>query len=241
MKDADWDTFDSEAYFQHNYSSLRAHNARYIEMLCEATQSWTPESRRVLDIGTGSNLFPAISLLPFARSIECSDRSASNRAWLESEFRGDGSRWLAYFDLCRSNLRTEVAPFLSWSRLVAIVNVVERDIDCLQVDLRFDVVSAFFVLESSTDSLEVVAMRMERLAQAVADGGDVFVGLMLGSIGYSVGGVPYPAVGIEPDGIRDSAEAAGLGIVSLQVLDRGVDAVRTGYTGMAFLHARPHP
>lgn len=239
MSETDWDGFDSEAYFQHNYSSLRAHNERYMHMLCDASSDWAPESRRVLDIGTGSNLFPVISLLPFASRIECSDRSASNRNWLESEFRGDGARWIEYFDVCRSHLRSDVAPFLSWSRLVSLVEVVERDVDDLEVDHEFDIVSSFFVIESSTDRVDVVAKRMKALAEAVSAHGDIFVGLMLGSLGYSVGGVPYPAVALQPEDVREMATAAGLKIESLHALDRGVDAVRSGYTGMAFLHATP--
>src|SRR4051794_573157 len=100
MTDADWDQFDPEAYFEHNYSAVRAHNVRMMRLLSTAAWNLEMGSRRLLDIGTGSNLFPVISMLPYASRIECSDLAASNRRWLKAELRGDGMRWAPYFEEC---------------------------------------------------------------------------------------------------------------------------------------------
>lgn len=62
---APWHEFDSVRYFSHNYSRPREDDVRIVELVRDffATVA-LPAGARGLDVGTGTNLYPALALLP---------------------------------------------------------------------------------------------------------------------------------------------------------------------------------
>src|SRR5690349_18041064 len=69
--DVDWDLFDSEAYFAKNYESLLREDGAIIRIVAdhfqESAQGRPPA--RAIDVGSGTNLYPALTMLPFAEKI----------------------------------------------------------------------------------------------------------------------------------------------------------------------------
>src|SRR4051795_6829954 len=63
-----WDKFDSAAYFAHNYAELRADDAEIIRVVAGFFDRYGAyrERERAIDVGPGTNLYPALTMLPFA-------------------------------------------------------------------------------------------------------------------------------------------------------------------------------
>ena len=82
----DWDEFDPDAYLTKNYWSLRDDDRMIMTVVRDffaSTASVGPA--RALDVGSGTNLYPALAMLPFCERLDLVEFSASNVAWLKRE------------------------------------------------------------------------------------------------------------------------------------------------------------
>jgi hypothetical protein len=66
-----WDSFDSEWYLQHNYGAgLRDDDKEILERIGTFfTGLGQPRLRHGLDVGTGTNLYPVLAMLPLCHRI----------------------------------------------------------------------------------------------------------------------------------------------------------------------------
>src|SRR3954468_17315892 len=97
--DVDWDDFDSEAYFEHNYGELHAEDRQIIDIVADHFQRWAPHRwrARAVDVGAGANLYPALTMLPFAGHITLSERAFTNRNWLECQLEKPAESWKQFW------------------------------------------------------------------------------------------------------------------------------------------------
>src|SRR5690349_18041377 len=95
-EDFPWDTFDSAAYFEHNYSKLRDDDEQIIGIVADFFQENEPLRRlrpRAIDVGAGANLYPALTMLPFAAELHLVEPAFTNRGWLETEILKPHPSW----------------------------------------------------------------------------------------------------------------------------------------------------
>src|SRR5215813_2214758 len=90
--EVDWSAFDSEAYFAHNYRTLRDDDREIMKIVRDwfVTAAIGPEAVGV-DVGTGTNLYPALAMLPFCSRLELRELSPPNVAWLKKQIASFGA------------------------------------------------------------------------------------------------------------------------------------------------------
>ncbi|GIG68652.1 SCO2525 family SAM-dependent methyltransferase [Phytomonospora endophytica] len=248
-EDFPWDAFDSEWYHSLNYATLRDddHDILTIvrDFFTEAHAQDRPERAwSGLDVGTGANLYPALSMLPFCRRIRLHEFSASNVSWLEREI-GGGFRpswdpfWAA---LCEREPYAAVADPRARLREVAEVcqdsvftlsdgaETGPRDVFNGLAVRTWDVGTMFFGAESMTTDFVEFKLAVGRFMHSLRPGAPFAAAFMRDSKGYTVGDVDFPAVAIKEQDVAECLE----GLASrVEVQVTGLEAtLRAGYGGM---------
>src|ERR1700722_5704734 len=100
----EWSDFDAGEYWQNKYASVLPEDAEIIQyaskFLLEACGE-PARRRRAVDVGAGTNLYPALLMLPWAEHIVFTEYASSNIAWLADNLAdapGEWS-WQAFWDL----------------------------------------------------------------------------------------------------------------------------------------------
>src|SRR4051812_30680840 len=148
--DVDWDQFDSDAYFSHNYGILRRDDEQIIDIVTEFFHDAAPHwSERAIDVGAGANLYPALTMLPFAAEVILYERAFSNRSWLTSELKNHHDSWWQFWDRIaveRAGRKEYAAIKEPFDLLHRRAKVVKGNIFSLRAD-KFDIGTMFFVAE----------------------------------------------------------------------------------------------
>ncbi|MEV6600884.1 SCO2525 family SAM-dependent methyltransferase [Actinoplanes sp. NPDC051346] len=203
--DVDWDQFDSRAYFDHNYGTLRDDDAQVIDIVANFFQDAAPAwAERAIDVGTGANLYPALTMLPFAAEVVLYERAFSNRQWLTDELRDPHRSWWRFWDHIAGGSRGHGAyaalrePFDLLSRRA---EVVKGNVFSLPPG-QFDLGTMFFVAESITtrdDEFERATQSFVNSLKARAPFAAVFI---RNSSGYEVSGRSFPACSVDERHVR---------------------------------------
>ncbi len=230
--EVNWDEFDAGSYFEHNYASIRADDREILEFLRDELRARREISKNVavLDIGTGTNLYPLLLTLPWAGSIDAVEYSVGGVSWLRDAITSYGPEWDAYWAVLAEN-----EPWRGVGnprkRLAEVTSVQQGSIFDLPSD-RYDFGSMFFVAESLTEDVEEYRSALHAFLGAVKPGGTIVGAFMENSTGYDVAHRPFPAVPIDEATLRDSL-AENVARLVVQHLDIPDDEqLRPGYTGM---------
>jgi hypothetical protein len=231
----DWNSFDSEDYLRHNYATLRDDDRQILQILRDffCRQSFDPGVRGV-DVGTGTNLYPALAMLPFCRSVSMLEYSEANIGWLRRQVLGYSANWDGFWRvLTEQQVYCGVPEPRDRLRLRADI----RKWNILQDDTgeRWDVGTMFFVAESITSDWAEFSAALIRFCQLLRPGAPFVVAFMEHSSGYAVGGRRFPALSVDADDIEIQLSSLGN---DLAVYRFGIgDApLRSGYSGMLLAH-----
>ncbi|GAA2743216.1 SCO2525 family SAM-dependent methyltransferase [Kitasatospora cinereorecta] len=235
--EAPWDLFDSVAYHNHNYSSLRSDDRQILAAVRDhflaALASTDPASLRGIDVGAGTNLYPSLAMLPWCREITLFERSERNVAWLRNEVVRYGDNWDEFWAvLCeREETYPEVAD--PRARLAGVADVRQGDLFDGLPGTGYDLGTMFFVAESLTTAHEEFETAVDVFARALGPGAPFAVAFMENSLGYEVGELSFPACRIDSTDVVASLAgyaAPGLRVERIEV--PGEPLLREGYTGM---------
>src|SRR5215470_5845419 len=238
--DYSWDDFDSTEYFEHNYSELRPDDAQILEAVrdffCKVDCSGGAggglggRPTRGLDVGSGSNLYPALAMLPFcAGGLTLWEYSARNIDWLCREVGSYSKSWDLFWE------RLAVSPPYQGiadprAALAERARVHQGSIFDLPT-ASWDVGTMFFVSESLTED-EIEFSRATRcFVAALRPGAPFAAAFMENSTGYDVGDRRFPAVEVTVESVRHCLEGVS-GSLDISRVDIGGDPLRAGYTGM---------
>lgn len=225
----DWDRFDSGAYFDHNYRALRDDDREIIQVVRDffAGAGIGPHAYGV-DVGSGTNLYPALAMLPFCDRIDLREFSASNVEWLRREVAGFSTNWDEFWQVCAESPRyAEVTD--PRAELARRATVEQANVFLLPA-ARWDIGTMFFVACSlSTDPAEF-RRALHRFVAALKPGAPFALGFMAKSEGYFVGSDWFPAVAIDAATVRDCLASVAYD-VRVHPIDIG-DPLRDGYGGM---------
>lgn len=238
-----WQSFDPQRYLDANYRTVLDADRDICHHLAHLYGGLAASGRRhlrVLDVGTGPNLYPLIAALPVAASIDCGDFSQANNAYLATQLRQPSAHWSQFAEVL-----ADVNPLyrgLPWQDLLAR-KVRPRLVDIYNLPPRsYDVVSSFFVAESITSTRGTFgaaqdgsfAAAVASLVAATAPGGVLALAFMAGSTGYATAGHPFPATPVDVDDVRAALLAAGCPDPQVVAVDA---LVRDGHAGMFFATA----
>jgi hypothetical protein len=228
--DFDWDAFDSTAYFDHNYGTLRDDDKQIIDIVAEFFQTREiPRLRsRAIDVGAGANLYPALTLLPFAAELVLYERAFTNRQWLTAQLAQPSTSWSSFWSHIKGERRAYQPVKDPLSLLGRRARVVKGNIFSLRPG-QFDIGTMFFVAESITARRAEFRDATTRFVRSLVTGAPFAAAFMRQSSGYSVGDGFFPACAIDENDVRtvlsDVADIADIHVVESESL-------RPGYSGM---------
>ncbi|MGN9912495.1 SCO2525 family SAM-dependent methyltransferase [Phytohabitans sp. LJ34] len=257
--EAPWDEFDADAYWENNYSTLRdddedilkrvaayfAANPPVGARLGPVTRLWHRLRRRPapvtavgLDVGPGTNLYPALAMLPYCRRITLWEYSAANVRWLRRELRSFRSTWDVFWKHAIRTRRPSggagPVPVVDDPRsaLTRRVDVHKGSIFDLP-KARFDVGTMFFVAESLTTDQREFEQATRAFLTSLKPGAPFAAAFMEGSVGYQVGACHFPAVPVTIGQVKEFLTGLAPDLELHQVLSE--KPLREGYHGTMIL------
>lgn len=246
-RDYPWDEFNAVEYFKFNYVHLRDDDREIVEIVRDFLArklkgSPLPEGARGIDVGTGANLYPALTMLPFCDNITLYEHSEANVKWLQDQAENDvpswDEAWSQFWELLIE--RDPYAELRKPRGLLADpdrVRVVKGDVLARSALGQFDVGTMFFVAESITGERAEYLEAMDHFFSMLKPDALFAMAFMEHSQGYQVGAQKFPATDI---GERDvwSCLRKHASDFSLHRLSAEDKPLREHYTGMIVAHGR---
>ena len=233
--EAAWSEFDADGYWKFNYASVLPEDAQIIRYASEfliRTCGTRLQVKRAVDIGAGTNLYPALLMLPWARDIVFTEYAESNIGWLGDHLAHTSGDWLwqPFWDLV-SGLPCYQTVQRPRHRLAAIHEIRRLSVFDLP-PCTWDLGSMFFVADGITEDEAEFESAVRSFLGALTPGAPFIMAFMDGSTGYDVSGVGFPAVKVTPQSL--DALVATLPVTGTSILrtDNSVRRLRSGYDAM---------
>jgi hypothetical protein len=237
-----WDEFAPEDYWRHNYSTLRADDREIILAVAEYFSGHFqdhPEARggAGLDVGSGANFYPALGLLPWARTVTLTDHSAANVAWLNQRLdvmRGHHvdtwewqNFWKTFGDFDGYDPDVDARALLVERCRVERASVFDI------APGSYDIGTMFFVAESMTSYETEFEDATGHFLAALRPGSPFAAAFMDKSQGYLVGDKHFPAVReVDSAVVASTLKTFGALASVTKIPIPGNDPLRDGYDGM---------
>jgi hypothetical protein len=215
--------------FESNYQKLRDDDREIMNIIRDffGAADVAPTARAV-DIGAGTNLYPAFAMLPFCAGIELVEFSESNVAWLRTQIPRYADNW---DDFWRIYAEHEGYARISAPRAeFAAKTTVRRGSIFLLPPHTWDLGTMFFVACSLSAHPAEFRGAVHSFVRSLKPGAPFATAFMANSEGYYVNDHWYPAVAVGPDDIRESLEPVAYA-VRIHPIDVG-EPLREGYGGM---------
>jgi NNMT/PNMT/TEMT family len=239
--DAPWNIFSSYDYWHRNYRQLQIEDQEIIRRVSDFLASalaGRPPVRRAIDVGTGTNLYPALLMLPWTKQILLADFSKSNVDWLHHQLADSASPWpwdcfwqemqdaqgYSDVDRPRERLRDACAGQQGYAGIeqLSVFDLPKA---------RWELGTMFFVAESITEDPAEYREAVASFVGALTPGAPFAAAFMAGSDGCPVDGTHFPAVPIKPEDVERHLSALGARETSVNLLETS-HRVRDGYAGM---------
>jgi hypothetical protein len=242
--DVPWNRFSPEDYWQRNYYKLQAEDREIIRLVSQffitafADRADRAGTRRGIDVGSGTNIYPALLMLPWTDQILLTDFSDSNVEWLRRQLADESGGWTwwhfwhelqgkeGYVQIGepRKQLREACQSETGYAGI-------ERGSVFELPTARWDLGTMFFVAESITEDPDEFRAALASFTGALKPGAPFAAAFMAGSHGYPVAGTHFPALPIATDDVRRYFTQLGASDLSVELL-RTKHRVRDGYEGM---------
>ncbi|MFI6013363.1 SCO2525 family SAM-dependent methyltransferase [Streptomyces sp. NPDC051243] len=239
--DAPWDAFDPLSYVDHNYRDMLSVDKEIISRVrdhfSDHFQRHGPGPASGIDVGAGANLYPALAMLPWSEEITLLERSPANVEYLRGQCDGYDPRWDQFWDvLCEDPAYAQFGadPRDRFRRAVRIES--GNLFDLGDRPGRWDLGTMFFVAESFTTSFDEFRHGVSCFLRALRPGAPFAAAFMENSLGYTVGGVDFPACAVGQTEVAAALETftQEMRIYRLEAGGR----VRAGYAGMLLAYGR---
>jgi hypothetical protein len=239
--EAPWSDFSSHDYWSHNYEKMQPEDQEIIRLVSiffiRAFADRCP-AQRAIDVGSGTNLYPALLMLPWTEKILLTDHSASNVRWLRHHVVDDDASW-TWQPFWR-----ELDVLEGYNRIGAprkqLREACVGEPGCAGIEQHsvFDLPRAqwqfgtmFFVAESITEDPAEFRAAIKGFVGALEPGAPFAATFMAGSDGYPVADTRFPALHVTPDDVADRFTEFGASELSVE-RTRTHHRVRPGYAGM---------
>jgi NNMT/PNMT/TEMT family len=239
--DAPWNMFSSHYYWRCNYSKLQAEDREIIRRVSDflvSALAGCPPVQRAIDVGAGTNLYPALLMLPWTERILLADFSKSNVSWLHDQLADNSSPWAwrhFWGEMLKAKEYRDVNRPRKRLREACAGEPGHAGVEQLSVfDLpraRWNLGTMFFVAESITEDPVEFRTAVAAFVGALTPGAPFAAAFMAGSDGYLVDGTHFPALPIKADDVRRHLTELGVRELNVDLLDTSY-RVRDGYAGM---------
>ncbi len=237
-----WDAFGAKAYFEANYINLRDDDQKILEYVQEFFAGWfeaNPPTSGIagIDVGTGPNLYPALTMLPFCEKITLFEFSAANVAWLEKQKNQNwpswDEAWVKFWDKLsqRESYRSLTDPQAELRKRVSIEAGDVFKLPSRAMAQSYDVGTMFFVAESITGQRNEFTAAVDDFFAVLKPGAPFAMAFMEHSDGYRVGDERYPATDIDRADVSQCLRDRALDL-TIHTIDWGLKPLRAGYKGM---------
>jgi hypothetical protein len=228
--DFDWDAFDSTAYFDHNYGTLRDDDKQIIDIVADFFQSrcTTKLRPRAIDVGAGANLYPALTMLPYTAELILYERAFTNRQWLTAQLAQPSRSWSSFWSHIKGERQAYQPVKDPLSLLSRRAQVVKGNIFSLRPG-QFDIGTMFFVAESITTRNDEFVRATQLFVNSLKPRAPFAAAFMRDSSGYRVGNRTFPACSVDVPDIERALETVAGGVTIRTVDSKGL---RDGYCGM---------
>ncbi|MET1074406.1 MAG: SCO2525 family SAM-dependent methyltransferase [Umezawaea sp.] len=240
--DVPWYRFDPDDYLARNYAEVRGEDHRVVELVrdffgAQFASGHAPAGLRGIDVGTGANLYPALSMLPFCESITLYEHAKSNLEWLAEQTAADWPSWPDVW----SDFWTVLGESPHYAglgehprdALARRVEVVPGSVFALDPSAgRWDMGTMFFVAESITSQRGEFADAVHGFLGVLRPGAPFCIAFMENSLGYEVAGIEFPAVAVDRDDVTGCLSGRATDLVVDRIGTGGGPPLRDGYTGM---------
>jgi hypothetical protein len=231
----EWSDFDADEYWKINYASVLPEDKQIIQYASKfliETCGEPARLKRAVDVGAGTNLYPALLMLPWAEDIVFTEHASPNVDWLSGNLAdGPGEwRWQSFWDLVAGlpGYRAIEDPRRTLAarhdvRTLSIFDLPER---------TWDLGSMFFVADGMTTDEGEFKAAVRTFLAALRPGSPFLMAFMEGSSGYVVHGQRFPSVKITSQSL--DALLAELPVIGTSVLrtDNSIRRLRPGYDAM---------
>lgn len=237
--------FPALGYLEKYYSYVGEENRAMMRALAHFTRRFAPSFDQLIEVGGGPSILPILVFCAATarspRSIAFADIAPGNLAEVK--------RWLK-----RQPTRFNYASVLEWlSKEHRVkpgqIEHLARASDWMlsPIDLKqplptgmvraFDTVSSHFFAESATSDRNTLLSLLGRLAELGKPDACVLLSFMRRSLGYSIGGLQFPAIAVDENTLPGMFYAAGLHLADVEYLvtDAETPPTRPGYEGMVFV------
>lgn len=205
--EAPWEVFGSSAYLDHNYSRLRDDDRQIAEKIRDYFSQAGVSGGRGVDVGAGTNLYPALAMLPFCRELELWDWAEPNVEWLAKQVADYGENWDAFWAIYQK--APAYADMADPRSMFSNRTTVRRRSVLEASDTRWDMGTMFFVACSLSTDRHEFDRAVNCFVGSLNEGAPFAAAFMINSDGYEVDGVFFPAVKIyEDDVVRSLASIA---------------------------------
>jgi hypothetical protein len=242
-EDVAWAGFSPVAYWNHNYRYLRDDDREIIHTVGEFFANHFRTHRAPvesgIDVGSGSNLYPALAMLPWCQKIWLTDYSPSNVTWLRkhtASARGELDEPWAWQSFWNEYLEHEGYSAVSDPRksLTEATHGNIREWSVFSLPRKqFDMGTMFFVADSMTSYENEFHVATEQFIRCLRPGSPFAAAFMDSSVGYVVDDKSFPAVqevnpGVVQSLLKNLRADAQVSKVSVPASD----PLRDGYKGM---------
>jgi|HubBroStandDraft_1064217.scaffolds.fasta_scaffold232681_2 hypothetical protein len=234
-EEAPWSAFDPYGYWKSNYEDIFPEDEQIIRyashFLIEACDGRAP-IKAAVDVGAGTNLYPALLMLPWTKRIVFTDYAASNIDWLSENLADapDEWAWQPFWNLMAGmpGYRNIEQPRRRLATGHDICHLSVFDLPARTWDLG----SMFFVADGITSDRVEFESAVRTFLAALVPGAPFMMAFMEHSAGYEVSGVRFPAIEVTPESLNTLLD--GLPVTGTKILrtDSSVRRLRTGYDAM---------
>ena len=230
-----WSDFDADGYWKCNYASVLPEDAeiiRYASDFLIRARAGKPRISRAVDVGAGTNLYPALLMLPWVEDLVFTEYAPANIAWL-AENLADGPdewAWQPFWNLVANlpGYRGVEQPRRHLAsrheiRLLSVFNLPWRE---------WDLGSMFFVADGMSSEEAEFESAVRSFLSALTPGAPFMMAFMEGSAGYDVSGVRFPGVRVTPRSLNELLGRLPVTGTGLLRTDNSVRRLRPGYDAM---------
>jgi hypothetical protein len=232
-KDVPWTQMDLMAYWRSNYQEPHGDDLSFVAMIGDFMGDHLQGRTDLqgVDVGTGANLYPAFSMLPFCSVLTLIDWSPSSVDWLTRELDGSLAAWAPFWDEYAKIPAYATAGSLHEAiRASARIEIRQASVFDLPSE-QWDVGTMFFVAESISGDREEFSAALARFVDALRPGAPFAVAFMENSEGWRVGDQEFPAVAVSTADVVDSMPLCTR-LHQVNRLSAEEKPIRAGYTGM---------
>ncbi len=213
-----WDAFDSEWYLNHNYGTLRDDDRHILERLAEFFSAvGRAEMMHGTDVGTGTNLYPVLAMLPLCGRITLQEHAKTNCRWLLNETAKYSEVWEPYWNVLAK--RSPYKPIGDPRWAVHERTRVTRGSIFELPRSRYDIGTMFFVAESITERNDEFMRAMRCFLRSLRPNAPFAAAFMRNSDGYDVNGVHFPAVAITEVDVQKCLYSEGIRKAAVEVIE----------------------